>query len=242
VQDIVTFVGKLRELPDAVQHIYVNALPMPSVVADMMPVPDTSDTDKPGAGNYYPVYENRFGFNYGTLTAAQMAANNATVAAVNAKVAAEAAADPRIHIVPIDEVFTAYDYKTNANANTVTIAGKILSNIMLEGPNLLFPSFWRGGLQGLDGMHPTIVGYTLMAQAILDSIQQHEGIAPESPLAIPPSYQADSLLQNVPMSWDLVLDLSLDIRRATAQGVQRPTGAKYDAVSGLFDALKFKID
>jgi hypothetical protein len=244
IADLVTFVGKLKALPADIHHIYVNALPMPSAVADMMPVPDVSDTHKPGPGNYYPVYENRFGFNYATLTGAQVAANDDLVKAVNAKVAAEAAADSRIHIVPIDQAFEAYDFKTNPNAKTVDVGGgKILSNLMIEGPELLFPAFWRGGLMGLDGMHPTLVGYTIMAQQILASIQQHEGIAATTPPAITQAYEADTLLQKVPISWDVVLDLSLDIRRATAApAAQPPTGMKYNAVSQLLAALKFKFD
>ena len=247
IADLVTLVGHLKSLPADVQHIYVNTLPLPSMVADMMPVPDVSATDahKPGPGQYYPDYENRFGFNYATLTSAQMALNDATVRAVNARLLAEAAPDPRIHIVPVDQVFTAYDFKTNPAAQTVNTAdGKVLSNLMLEGPALLFPHFWRGGLMGLDGMHPTIVGYTLMAQTILASIKQYENIDAEAPPNIEQAYQADSLLQRVPISWDVVLDLSLDIRRALAgqAAARRPTGMKYDAVAGLLNALKFKFD
>jgi hypothetical protein len=171
-----------------------------------------------------------------------MAANDAAVIAVNARLAKEAAADARIHIVPMDQLFTAYDFKTNPAANRVPIDGKVLSNLMLEGPSLLFPTFWRGGLQGLDGMHPTIVGYALMAQDILKSIQTFEGIVAVAPPDITVAYQADTLLQTVPISWDVVLDLALDIRRADASRLQLPTGMKYDAVSGLLDALKFKIN
>ena len=244
LKDLETFVAGLKALPPNVKHIYMNALPMPGAVADMMPVPDVSDTSKPGAGKYYATYENRFGFNYATLTGAQVAANDATVRAINERVATLAASDPRIHVVPIDQAFMAYDYKSNPDAKTVTARGKILSNLMLEGPELLFPDFWRGGLMGLDGMHPTIVGYAIMAQEILKSIEIHEGIAASVPPSVDLAYQVDTLLQKVPFSWDIVLDLALDIRRAIAasSGVQRPTGQKYDAVSGLLAAVRFKYD
>ncbi len=242
VEDLEIFIGHLKALPPDVRHIYVNALPLPSGVADMMPYPDTVDTDKPGPGRYYPLYENEFGFNYGTLTAAQMAQNNATVAAINAKLRTLAAADPRIHVVPIDQAFEAYDFKTNAGAETVSIDGKVLSNIMLEGPKMFFSSYWRGGLMGLDGMHPTIVGYSIMATEILNSIRLNEGIVAPSPPSVAAAYHADTLLQQVPISWDMVLDLSLDIRRASAasRGATVPTGPIYDAVAGLMKALDFK--
>ncbi|HXQ17546.1 MAG TPA: hypothetical protein VN814_23250, partial [Caulobacteraceae bacterium] len=154
-----------------------------------------------------------------------------------------AAADPRIHVVPIDQAFAAYDFKHDPHAQTVNVGGKVISNIMTEGPELLFPSFWRGGLMGLDGMHPSIVGYAVMAQEILRSIQQHEGVAAVNPIGLPAAYQADSLLQKVPIAWDIVLDLSLDIRRATAApGGATPTGMKYDAVNTLMSALQFRYD
>ncbi len=239
-----TFVDGLKALPAEVKHIYVNALPMPSCVADMMPVPDDADMHKPGAGNYYATYENRFGFNYATLTAQQMAANDAVVKAMNTRLVTLAAADPRIHAVPIDTAFTAYDFKTDPNAKTVNVGGKVLSNLMVEGPGLLFPDFWRGGLMGLDGMHPTIVGYTIMAQEILTSIAQHEGVNAVKQPDVTLAYQADTLLQKVPFGWDPVLDLSLDIRRASAatHGTAVPTGQKYDAVAGILKAIDFKYD
>ena len=64
-----------------------------------------------------------------------------------------------------------------------------------------------------------------------------------TPTSVPLAYQADSLLQKVPVSWDVMLDLSLDIRRAlvTVPG-QPPTGMKYAAVDDLLGALQFKYD
>jgi hypothetical protein len=155
------------------------------------------------------------------------------------------AGDSRIHIVPIDAVFSSYNYKTNAAANKVNEPGKIISNIMLEGPDLFFSTNWQGGLMGLDGMHPTIVGYAIMAQEIVKSIVQHEpDIVVHAMPDVNLAYQADTLLQKVPLSWDAVLDLSLDIRRALANlpATQTPSGIKYDAVNGLLNALQFKYD
>jgi len=242
MSDLNKFFDELRALPADVKHIYLNALPLPSQVADMMPVPDVSDdpSAKPGPGNYYAHYENRFGFNYNVLTGAQVKANDALVTAVNARVRAEAATDPRIHVVPIDAAFAQYDFKTNKDARTIpTTDGKTISNIMIEGPELLFPNFWRGGLMGLDGMHPTVVGYAIMSTQILQAIDTYEGIKPVAMPTMDAAYKADSLLQKVPISWDIVLDLSLDIRRSTGA---RPAGMKYDAVADLLNALGFKYD
>jgi lysophospholipase L1-like esterase len=240
--DLAMLVGKLKALPPGVEHIYINTLPLPSAVANTMPVPDTSDGHQPGPGAYYRTYENRFGFNYAQLSAAQVGENDLVVKAVNQKLADLVGAGGRIHLVPIDATFQQCDFKTNAEASTVSVGGKVLTNVMTEGPELLFPRYWRGGLIGLDGMHPTIVGYALMAQTILASIEEHEAIVAARPLTLDDAYNADSLLQKVPLSWDVVLDLSLDIRGAGAARLPRPTGPKYDAIASLLGALACKVD
>jgi hypothetical protein len=245
IADLQTFMTKLKALPTAIKHIYLNALPLPSQVANLMPVPDVADdpASKPGPGRYYNEYENRFGFDYNTPSSADAERNDNLVRALNAKVEDLAAGDPRIHIVRMDVLFARYDFKTDPNAQTVhTNDGKILSNLMIEGPEILFPSFWRGGFMGLDGMHPSLVGYAIMATEILKAIEIHEGVSAKVPPDLNQAYMADTLLQKVPLAWDVVLDLSLDIRRALAKGAAQPKGLKYDAVASLGKALGFKYD
>ena len=148
----------------------------------------------------------------------------------------------RIHFVPIDLTFTSYDYKTNPSANVVkTKDGKILSNLMTEESPIFGALSWRGGLQGLDGMHPTIVGYTIMAQQILNAIHDVEKV-PVPTLDVEAAYKADSLLQNVPACWDTVLYLWRDIREASATGGIAPMDVKAAPVRALMDAVQFKID
>jgi hypothetical protein len=187
----------LKALPPDIKHVYVNAVPLPSGVADMTPFPDNADTNKPGPGKCFPANE---------------------------------------------KAFEAYDFKTHAGAETVKIDGKVLSNIMIEGPDLIVNPHWRGGLMELDGMHPTIIGYAIMAEEILRSIKEFEGIVAPNPPDIAAACQTDTLLQHVFLSWDAVLDLSLDLCRASVAsgGAAVPTAPKYDAVAGLLKALDFK--
>lgn len=220
----------------------------------MMPKPDTSNTNKPGPGNYYTNYENGFGFDYGMLTAAEMRANDKLVRDVNALMKAEAAADARIHMVPIDLLFAAYDFKTDPNAKTVGIRpDKVLSNIMLDAPNPPFLG-WRGGLMGLDGMHPSMVGYALMAGEILKAIKTHENIAAPAP-SLTAAYEADQLLKRLPTAWDLFYRLQLEARRfgggrpnlggllAAAPAIPlMPTTDAHTSTAALFDLLQFKVD
>jgi hypothetical protein len=63
--------------------------------------------------------------------------------------------DLRIHVVPIDQALKTYNFKTDAAGRAVNIDGKLLSNTMIEGPDLLL---------NLNGTLPTTVGYTIVAQ------------------------------------------------------------------------------
>jgi len=240
--DLSTLITGLKALPASVEHIYLNALPLPSGSANMSPTPGFAGESKPGSGRYYPLYENRFGFGYGTLTAEQMRVNDDTVHAVNEFAEREASSDPRIHIVRIDRAFGAYDFKASDEAQVVrTSDGRVLSNLMIQGPSLFDPRRWRGGLDSLDGMHPTLVGYAIMAQAILGAIRNHEGVVATTPPDLEVAYRADTLLQNLPSSWDLVLSISRDLRRAMA-ALAPPVSPEHAAVGRFLGAVQFKYD
>lgn len=206
---------QLRGLPAGVQHIYVNTLPLPSTAPNMMP-PDDDFSRKPGPGGFFPTYENRFGFNYAKLTGAQVRANDDTVTAVNQRMAELAAADPRIHLVPIDQALLRYDFKTDAAAKTIAVGGRTITNLMIDGGTdaLTGQDFWDGGLAGLDGLHPTIVGYNLMARTILDTIVASEaGFQPPGALpSVQDACNADTLLQNLPSDWDELMYAWRDLR------------------------------
>jgi lysophospholipase L1-like esterase len=240
VSSMKDFVAALRALPPDIEHIYLNALALPSTVSNLMPLPDYAEYYKPPAGQYYAEYENRFGFSYGRLTGAEVAVLDQRVAAFNDLVEHEAAADGRIHVVRLDELLKDYDSKHRAEAlSVVTADGKTLSNVMTEGAPWPFPKFRCGGLQGLDGMHPTVVGYTLMARKVLEAIKQHEGLTAPLP-NLDAAYQADSLLQDVPRQWETVLWAWRDIRRARAFADPAPVGPHEDATKALMQAVQFK--
>jgi hypothetical protein len=103
---------------------------------------------------------------------------------------------------------------------------------------------WRGGLMGLDGMHPSIVGYAVMATAILAEIKNCEGIAPHAPPSFDAAYQADTMLTNPPALWDEVHDVWLNMRRKmhAAPLTAGPSNANEAVVINLMKAVNFKID
>jgi len=245
LQDMRDFMTQLAALPQEVKHIYVNALALPSTVSNLMPIPDDAIDTKPGPGKFFANYENRFGFTYGTLTGDQVAALNGTVASVNHLLMAAAAQDPRIHVVRTDQLLLDYDgkHRTDATVVQVPYGSKRLTftNVMTEArPWPEEPSFRMGGLQGLDGLHPTVVGYALAAQKVLDAIQANEGIV-GAPLDMQVADRADTLLTQVPRSWFLILPTWRDIRKAQHDGVGLAQRIEHAQTKALMQAIDFKM-
>ncbi len=239
-----TFIEKLQALPPEIEHIYINTLPYPSDTATMMPTDDDDLDNKPGPGKFYAKYENRFGFNYNQLTAAQVAQNNSLVDQVNARVAGFAT-DPRIHFVPFGATLAGYDFKTDAAGKVIAAPDdrRPLSNIMIDaGADVdTGEDYWFGGLAGLDGVHPTIVGYNLMAQTILMTMKAVEP-ALATPGALPTvaeAYAADTLLRNVPDQWDFVVYTWRDIRQLFQVGEPAPAVASANSVGSLMKLVQF---
>jgi lysophospholipase L1-like esterase len=242
VADCKQFLTRLAKLPPDIEHIYINALPYPNTTANMMPIPDSEINSPPKAGKLWAEYENRFGFTYGTLTGSQLKKNNKTVSDLAKFISStikevDDPKSPRMHVVPIDEIFLEYDYKTDRSAEYVSAPDdkrKKLSNIFIDSYTD-FRRHWYGGLIGLDGMHPTIVGYNLMANAILDTINKFEPELkiPDSLPTAQDAYQADTLLTNFPPEWDFILYSWRDIRRAFNVGLALPDDEQTRSVKSL---------
>ncbi len=214
---------KLNQLPADVEHIYFNNLALPSAVPNLMPLPDMVEWDenkKPGKGKYYGQYENRFGLKYGSMTGVQLAVLDNDVRDANADIKAilNAAFDnpSRLHFVDLAKMLSDFDSKhqKRAASNVIKLKNrKTLTNVMNNaGP---FGGFARGGFQGLDGMHPTLVGYGVMAQRVLNEIKRYEGTRTVK-INLDDAFEKDSLLTNMPAIWSFGLWLWRDIRRATA--------------------------
>jgi hypothetical protein len=236
------FIASLASLPTDTQHIYINALPYPSTTANMMPIPDGA-INRPPKGQLWGKYENRFGFNYATLTRNQLKTNNGTLRdlAKFIKTTIQKINDPRIHIVPIDEGFVEYDYKTNRKAQFIPAPDdqRKLSNITIDSYKDMRGHHWYGGLIGLDGMHPTIVGYNLMARMILDTIKKFEPTLkiPNSLPTVAEAYQADTLVKNIPDQWHFLLYTWRNIRKAFNCGLALPDDEGTRSVNSLMSVV-----
>ncbi len=216
---------RLSELPSRVEHIYFNNLALPRTVPNLMPLPDTvewNEDKKPGADKYYAHYENRFGFGYGRMTGAQLKKLDGHIAKVNedARAILEAAFDgqARLHFVDLEELLLSYDSKHQRRTanNVIKLKNrKTITNVMVNASP--FGNFRRGGTMGLDGMHPTVVGYGLMAQEVLDTIGQAEPDVRRSKVDLDDAFARDKLLTDMPSAWSYGLWLWRDIRRARDQ-------------------------
>lgn len=227
---------ELNALPPEVEHIYFNNLGLPSTVPNLMPLPDMVEWDesrKPGKGKYYSRYENRFGFGYGQMTGAQLKKLDEHIAAVNkeAEQILKSAFDnpSRLHFVDVAKLLLSYDSKHQKRTakNVVKLAnGKTITNVMINAS--LLGNFRRGGTQGLDGMHATVVGFGLMAQQVLDCIGKAEAGVKPNRIDLDAAFDRDKLLNDMPTIWNAGLWLWRDIRRARADNRPDPVDGSDD--------------
>ncbi len=230
-EELQVLAQQLNALPPDVADIYFNSLGVPSTVPNLMPVPDQEEwRRKPGAGAYYKRYENRFGFGYGRLTGVQLKRLDARVAKANedARQILRSAFDnkKRLHFVDMAALQKSRDakHRRQTATNVVKLKNrKTLSNVTTEAN--FWGAFARGGLAGLDGMHPTVVGYALMAGRVLQAIAKAEPGQRPKAIDLDQAFERDKLLTDMPGIWSLALWLWRDIRRAQGRGDPDPASA-----------------
>ena len=239
---------QLNALPPDVADIYFNSLGVPSTVPNLMPTPDHLEWErKPGPGAYYDRYENRFGFGYGTITGAQLERLDARVAEANeeARQILRAAFDDkkRLHFVDLAGLQKSRDakHRKRTKNNVVKLKNrKTLSNVTTEAN--IFGGFARGGLAGLDGMHPTVVGYALMAERVLKAIAKAEPGERPKAIDFDLAFERDKLLTDMPGIWSVALWLWRDIRRAQGRGDPDPASApERSDIASVLDACSRTI-
>jgi lysophospholipase L1-like esterase len=196
----------------AVDRIYFNLLPKPSVVANLMP---RANPDRcPPTSGYYPEYLGRLG-QVGGLSGTEMASIDAEVETLNTAIQADFqerfAAIGGLHFVDIYDVMAGIDDKHCRETTPVRVNHGSMQWHLTNRPLQSFGGFVGGGLFGLDNLHPSTVGYSSLAKAVCDKISAVEGINPTTPIEYQSAFDADTLLEDVPGLWDienLVLDLA----------------------------------
>lgn len=195
-------------------RIYMATLIRPSVICNLMPRQDYQEL--PPGKTYFDRYLARIGGGIAYISGDQMAAFDAAVAEINAKVEANLRAalraagldDDRLRMVDVYAMSTALDCKHLPRQPSMPVKvkarnglTKTLSNIPLS-VGLLGGGIDHGGLFGLDNMHPTLPGYALVANTALDAIKAAESGVSVQPIALQDAFDKDTLLQNPPGRWD----------------------------------------
>ncbi|MQX38503.1 hypothetical protein [Roseospira navarrensis] len=232
----------LAEVGPHTETMVFNTLVLPSQAPNLMPTPESISYDgkRPKPDGYFERYENRMGFGYGTLTGAQLKEQDGHVRAINAAMmdAMRRKLGSRAVFVDLAEKMAHLNRKHEGltATNTIKVTARTfwlfpstysISNMMVEeGLGNLFR--W-GGFCGLDGMHPSVVGYGKIASEVLAALGR-------DPTAIDYSrcFREDTLLSNLPWLWTELMFLYRDYRKLKGGGERSADDqAKVEALGTL---------
>jgi len=185
--------GDLAAAAPADCRIVINSLLRPRFIPNLYP---RTDPDTFPGPDYYPSYIAYLG-GADSIPAAALQAFDDQIAGVNAasKERMQAVLGARMVWVDVYDACDRFDGKHYADRFVeIPSAGIRLRNQPLE---IIFGHFNRGGISGLDNMHPTVPGYAKLAEVVL------AGMGSPQTLSIDDAYAADTLLQDLPPSYPL---------------------------------------
>ncbi|SDE36700.1 hypothetical protein [Rhodospira trueperi] len=231
--------GHLREVGPGTRRMVFNTLVLPSQVPNLMPAPEsvTYDGIPPGPDGYFDLYENRMGFGYGTLTGAQMKQQDKLVRALNAtmiEVMRRELGD-RAVFVDLAEQMAHLDRKHQGltKTNAIKVVRRrwgifpdtsYITNMMLEEG--LGNAFKWGGFCGLDGMHPSVVGYGKIANEVLTAMG-----ATGRRVTYNRCFREDTLLSDLPWLWTELMFLYRDYRKLKSRLKDKSDQVKVETLS-----------
>lgn len=181
---------RLRDALPAHTRICVNSLVRPRCVPNLMPRRNFAGF--PG-DSYFQEYMARIGDGSSPLSSEEMREFDEQVRTVNADVRARMSAvlGSRSVYADLYAACDAFDGKHYANrAVPVPSVNKRLRNYPLDA---VFGFFNSGGMTGLDNMHPTVPGYAIIANAVL------QALGSGAKISIDDAYAADTLLNDIPL-------------------------------------------
>ncbi|SEH62561.1 hypothetical protein [Magnetospirillum fulvum] len=234
----------LDSLPPEVETIYFNSLGRPRCVANLMPNPDNVEWATHPGEAYFESYENRFALSpaYNLLSAEQMSALDQRVAQANARIAeilTKGITRHRLAFVDFFGLLTDKDAKHWGDSRATWAANHRISNNTFQSG--LLGGFAHGGLFGLDGMHPTTVGYGIVAQRVLDVIAQTETSPSQAAkVDLDALCREDWLIQHCSAKWTPLLFGWRDYRRLHAgRAALEPFAEENHAIIDLMAAARF---
>jgi hypothetical protein len=168
--------------------IIVNSILKPRFIPNLMP---RHDPDYYPGAEYFSEYVARIGDGTTSLTAKQLRCFDEQVFDVNSdtKRRMETILGDRLTFVDLYSTCDRIDGKHYEDRSVlIPKHGYSFRNIPLA---VLLGHFQRGGIVGLDNMHPTVVGYALVAQEVL------RAMGSTASLSIDEAYREDTLLNNL---------------------------------------------
>ena len=235
-EDMEGFAEILTQLGPETTHIYVNTIPLPSTVPNLMFIDslkrdfDWPDLDREQNG-FFKLYDNHLGGEYVQYTGAELAEIDAEVTRIIERMISnvlgvfETADDNRLRIMRLDQALKGYDSKHNRD---LAVTGprpdtalehprRIYTNMAIDFNNFIIgdlAGFRRGGFTSLDNHHPSGLGYAIFARELLKLMQQD---FPEIDLdQMKISEMGDRLFSDAPGEYATFVNILYGLRRRKA--------------------------
>lgn len=227
----------LVALPKETETIFVNTVPLPSSVPNMMPPYNPREVELhqiEQSRGFYPVYDNRLGGlgDYHQYSARKMRELDRQVRAINEEMIRtvqavfDAAGDDRVRFFRLDKALKRFDGK-HVDKKCVRDADpgvdlefrrRTYSNKAIDFDNsFLFDfldSFREGGVASLDNHHPSGLGYAIMTRELLREMKK---TVPGIKLTKAPiSEQGDRLFSDPPGEFASLVRILYKLRRRKA--------------------------
>jgi hypothetical protein len=241
--------GRLEELatssPDT--QVFFSVLPKMSAVAALAPLGSFNQDD-----GYWDGYEPTLSTSSSFLTKKQMMELDEAVRDANSQVIANAKPlKAFLQIFDAYGFFDGVDYKNSLDDNKQIFDGTHrLDNRYVEGINIRVPKpisskprdtwkcvFAKGGFEGMDGMHPSAVGYAQYAISILENELKVTLTEKEKETILADAFEGDTLLSDFPFNLAPVLGLLKAVRGGgveTISGKDVPIGVAVSALAQHF--------
>ncbi len=219
------YIDQLRTIPDQatklakvlkdhcpdVGRFYFNLLIRPRIVANLAPRRDRDFLNRPGEG-YYPKYAARLGPARNNLSGENMRAFDAEIAKVNdatRKAIAKVFGSDKDRFVFVDlyNLINQFDAKHFGNSRKIKVALNDKPSRLSNYPFSALGGFRQGGMFGLDNMHPSNVGYAILANFMGEAIAKAEPALKFAKIDLQDATDGDTLLQDPPGSWDALTAL-----------------------------------
>lgn len=208
IPDLADELGSLlAEHCPSTNHFYFNLLIRPRTIANLAPRQNADMDDNPGHG-YFKKYLGRLG-SMGGIDAASLRDFDNRILEINAKTQSRMRhhLHERVHFVDLYEMANSVDAKHFGDARSISVKrGGSTWRLTNEPFSYNSLGLFRGGMFGLDNMHPTAAGYAVLANKMLSTISVAESI-PVTPIDIQSAFDADTLLANPPSNWETLMTL-----------------------------------